>query len=97
MQFGDGEVPETLIAEGERIARVQCVTCRGSVLDTNRDRSSAVRANAQHAKQQVVRIRTLLKSSEDRKRRKAACIEAFVKLLYLILTSEWPWAAGLED
>ena len=84
MHFGGGEVPETLTVEGERIVWVQSVTYLGSVLDANGDISSAVRSNAQRVKQQIIRIRPLLKSSEVRKRRKAACIEAFVKptLLY---------------
>ena len=47
------------------------------------DSSSAVCANAQPAKQQIIRIRPLLKCPKARKRRKAACIEAFVKLTLL--------------
>ena len=84
MHIGGGEVPEALTVEGERIVRVQRVTYLGSVLDANGDPSSAVPSNAQLAKQQIIRIKPLLKSSEVRKRRKAICIEAFVKptLLY---------------
>ena len=68
--------------------RVQRVTYLGSVLDANGDPSGAVRSKAQRAKQQIIRIRPLLKSYEVRKRRKAACIDAFVKptLLYGLVT-----------
>ena len=88
IHYGGGEVPEALTVEGERIVRVQRVTYLGSVLDANRNPSSAVRSNAQRVKQQIIRIRPVLKSSEVRKRRKAACIEAFVKptLLYGLAT-----------
>ena len=88
MHIGGDEVPEALTVKGERIVRVQRVTYLGSVLDANGDPSGAVRSNAQRAKQQIIRIRPLLKSSEVRKRRKAACIEVFVKptLLYGLAT-----------
>ena len=79
MHIGGGEVPEALTVEGERIVRVQRVTYLGPVLNANGDPSSSVRSNAQCAKQQIIRIRPLLKRSEVRKRRKANCIEAFVK------------------
>ena len=55
---GGGEVLETPTIEGERIARV---TYLGSLPDANGDHSSAVHANAQGAKQQIIRIRPLLK------------------------------------
>ena len=88
MHVGGGEVPEKLIVEGERIARVQRVTHLGPVLNANGDPSSAVHANAQRGKQQIIRIRPLLKSSEICKRRKAACIQTIVKptLLYGLAT-----------
>ena len=73
----------------------------------------AVRANAQRAEEQIIRIRPLLKSSEVRKRRKAACIETFVKLTliyglativmtenypqYSIPAKGWTWDAGLKE
>ena len=88
MHIEGGEVPETLTVEGERIVLLQRVTYVGSALDANGDPSSAVRSNAQRAKQQIIRIRPLLKCSEVRKRCKATCIEAFVKptLLYGLAT-----------
>ena len=84
MHVGGGEVPEALTVEGKQLAREQRVTYLGSVQDAIWDPSSAVRANAQRAKRQIIRVGTLLKSSEVHKQCKAACIEAFVKptLLY---------------
>ena len=59
------------------------------MLDAIWDPSSAVRANAQRAKRQIIRVRTLLKSSEVHKQCKAACVETFVKptLLYGLSTT----------
>ena len=57
MHIGGGEVPKALTVEGKRVARPQRVTYLGSVLDANGDPSSVVRANAQRAKQQIIRIR----------------------------------------
>ena len=79
MHIGDGEISEALTVKDERIERVQRVTYLGSVLDANGDPSSAVRSNNQRAKQQIIRIRRLLKIFEVRKRRKAACTDTFVK------------------
>ena len=67
MHIGGDEVHEALTVEGEHTERVQRVTYLGSVLDANGDPSDAVRSNAQRAKQQIIRIRSLLKRSEVRK------------------------------
>ena len=84
----DGTVPETLSIEGASIARQRRVTYLGSVLDADGDPSGAVSANALRAKRQVVRIRPLLRSPAIGAKRKAACIETFVKpsLLYGLAT-----------
>ena len=71
-------------------------------MQMGRDPSSAVRLNAQRAKQQIIRIRPpLLKSSEVRKRRKAACNEAFVKPILLygpgLLVPERKDCAGIKS
>ena len=85
---GGGDVPDQLTFEDEQVKRVQRVTYLGSVLDGDGDATSAVNANCQRAKYQILRIRPLLRSSAVRKRRKAACIETFVKpsLLYGLAT-----------
>ena len=50
------EVLETPTVERDHITRIQQVTYLGPVLDANGDPSSAVRANAQRAKQPIIGI-----------------------------------------
>ena len=88
MHVGGGDLTEQLTFENEQVKRVQRVTYPGSVLDEDEDATSAINANCQLAKYQILCIRPLLGSSVVRKRRKAACIETFVKpsLLYGLAT-----------
>ena len=85
MPVGGTEVPEALSIEGEHIVRIRCVICHGSLLDTDGDPSNTVRGNFQRVKQKIKPIGPLLKSSEVRRQRRAARMEASVKstLLYV--------------
>ena len=85
---GDGDVPDQLTFEDEQVEWVQRVTYLGSVLDGDGDATSAINANCQQSKHQILRIRPLLRSLAVPKRRKTPCIETFVKpsLLYGLTT-----------
>ena len=81
MHVGGGDVPDQLTLEDEQVKRVKRVIYLGSVLDRDDDgdATSAINVNCQQVKCQIVRIRPLVRSSAVRKRRKAVCIETFVK------------------
>ena len=59
MHVEGGEAPETQTVEGERIAREKGII----YLNADGNPPSAVHANAQRVKQQIIKIRPLLKVS----------------------------------
>ena len=62
MHVGGGDVPEKLTFEDELVKRIQRITYLGSVLDGDGDATSAINANFQRAKYQILCNITLCSS-----------------------------------